>query len=76
MTNPPSKKQAPAAAETVSALVQVDVHIAGADYPAGAVLEGLPAPIAQQYAGAVDPHPDAVVYAIKAGAQVLQFNPS
>ena len=58
---------------TVSALVQVDVHISGADYPAGAVLEGLPASIAQQYVGAVDPHPAAVAHAIAAGAQVLQF---
>lgn len=59
--------------ELVSARVLCAVTIGADDYQPDDVIEGLPAVIAQQNAGAIDTHPDAVDHALSNGAKPKQF---
>lgn len=59
--------------DLVSARVLCAVTIGADEYQPDDVIEGLPAVLAEQYAGSIDAHPDAVDHALFHGAKPKQF---
>lgn len=59
--------------ELVSARVLCAVTIGADEYQPDDVIEGLPAVLAEQHAGSIDAHPDAVAHALSHGAKPKQF---